>query len=133
MLLLAIATWRGGLPGEDVVVQMVGYSLIAVMFGALIARIVLDDPDHPLPRTFRRPALRFLGRYSYGIYVFQGPVMLFLERNIPFVRGLPTVLGSHVPAGLGVFTLASAGSIAIALVSWRWYESPFLRLKDRFR
>jgi peptidoglycan/LPS O-acetylase OafA/YrhL len=131
-LLLAMAAWRHGLSAEDFVVQTIGYSLIALMFGALMVRVVLGGSDRRLARAFQRPTLRFLGRYSYGIYVFQGPVMLLMEARLPFVRGLPTVMGSHVPVALGVFLLASVGSIAAAVLSWHWYESRFLRLKERF-
>jgi peptidoglycan/LPS O-acetylase OafA/YrhL len=131
MLLLALAIWRGGLSGEDVVVQTVGYSLLALLFGALIASLVTGGPTR-LRQVFELRPLRVLGRYSYGIYIFQGPVMYAFERYVPFARLLPRVFGSQVPAAFLVLGSASAVSIALAMLSWHGYESRILRLKDRF-
>jgi len=131
-LLLALAVWRAGLSAEDVVVQTAGYTLIGLMFGSLIAVLVTGDRSTLLCRSFETPPLRLLGRYSYGIYIFQGPVMFGLERSVPFVRTLPRVFGSQVPAALLVLVSASALSIGLAMLSWHCYETRFLRLKDRF-
>jgi peptidoglycan/LPS O-acetylase OafA/YrhL len=131
-LLLGLAIWRGGLSAEDVVVQTAGYSLLALMFGSLIAVLVTSDQSPRLRRAFELPPLRLLGRYSYGIYIFQGPIMFGLERSVPFVRTLPRVFGSQVPAALLVLISASALSIGLAMLSWHCYETRFLRLKDRF-
>jgi peptidoglycan/LPS O-acetylase OafA/YrhL len=131
-LLLALAVWRGGLSAEDVAVQTAGYTLIGLMFGSLIAVLVTGDRSPRLCRAFEMPPLRLLGRYSYGIYIFQGPVMFGLERSVPFVRTLPRVFGSQVPAALLVLVSASALSIGLAMVSWHCYETRFLRLKHRF-
>ena len=131
-VLTALSYWRSGLSGEDLVVQTVGYSVIALMFGALVGLVVADDREPGLGDLFCHPVLRFLGRYSYGIYVFMGPVMLLLEREVPFVRALPTVSNSHVPAAVLVLVLASSISLALALLSWHGYEQHFLKLKERF-
>ena len=71
-------------------------------------------------KVFRFPLLVYLGKISYGLYVFHLLAIQFSPR-----LALP-----GVPFGRAVS--AFAVTVALAAVSYRWYESPFLRLKDRF-
>jgi peptidoglycan/LPS O-acetylase OafA/YrhL len=63
-------------------------------------------------------ALAYLGRISYGLYVFH-------------VLAIKLVHKFHLPFMLH-FSLSLLACIAIAWASYRWLESPFLRLKARF-
>jgi peptidoglycan/LPS O-acetylase OafA/YrhL len=69
---------------------------VAVIFGTLGARLT---------------AGAYLGRISYGLYVFHAAVIRVVSSPI----------------------LALPLTIAIAALSYRYLESPFLRLKDQFR
>jgi peptidoglycan/LPS O-acetylase OafA/YrhL len=63
----------------------------------------------------------YLGKISYGLYVFH-PVLLMAVRN---------VLGRHCSHdGIGVLALAI--TIVTASLSYRFFETPFLKLKRRF-
>lgn len=62
--------------------------------------------------------LRWLGTISYGIYVYHFPIVIWLMTKIP--RG-PALFAAVLPL-----------TLAVATVSWRWFESPLLRLKERF-
>lgn len=64
-------------------------------------------------------ALVYLGRISYGLYVFH---LMFLEL-VPAVTGLR--LRQATP-------LAFVMTIATASLSYKWLEVPFLKLKKRF-
>jgi peptidoglycan/LPS O-acetylase OafA/YrhL len=64
-----------------------------------------------------------LGTVSYGLYVYHA---LFL--NI-FNRMLPSVHGVFFPVW---WLLSLSCTIITALASYRWLETPFLRLKERF-
>ncbi len=70
-------------------------------------------------------ALAYLGKISYGLYVFHALVIGLVDMWLPR-RSLP----------LGVYPFVIAGelalTIAVAALSYRWLESPFLRLKERF-
>jgi len=68
------------------------------------------------------PPLRFIGRVSFGVYVYHMLVITLLAR----------VLGNTVlPAPL-IIALVCAVTIGVATISYRVLETPFLRLKRRF-
>ncbi len=65
-------------------------------------------------------ALVYLGRISYGLYVFHEPVLAgspLHHWELPWFARLPVAFGL---------------TVAIAALSYRLLEQPFLRLKERF-
>ena len=127
----AILLSRRGLNTEDPVVVTIGFSTLAVLFGALLL-LALGAPEHSLrERLFTHPVLTFFGKYSYGLYVFHHPVALFLGTALG-VAWFPRMLNIQLPQQL-LFTLAATGlSLGLAIPSWHLYESRFLRLKKHF-
>jgi peptidoglycan/LPS O-acetylase OafA/YrhL len=82
-------------------------------------------------RLFESTTLRFLGLYSYGLYMWHPLVGGMLRRaGVSQDRVLPLVHSSAV-AVLVVLAVKIAAAIAVALVSYACVERPFLRLKDR--
>ncbi len=69
--------------------------------------------------------LRYLGKISYGLYVFH---MFALYLVIRLRGDYPHTLGSF----LVYWCFGLALTIAMAALSYRFFESPFLRLKERF-
>lgn len=71
--------------------------------------------------------LVYLGRISYGLYVFHllALVLAMQVLSIPF-------LGIQFNFGMRL-VLAFVLTVSWAAASYRWLELPFLRLKDRFR
>ncbi|HEU5153364.1 MAG TPA: acyltransferase, partial [Gemmatimonadales bacterium] len=70
--------------------------------------------------------LVYLGRISYGVYLIHlfVPDLLYLvttSTNLPYPATAPQA-----------FLVFSAISIALAAISWHWYEGPINRLKRRF-
>ena len=74
-----------------------------------------------LPLILIRPSLIYLGRISYGLYVFQGVALVFGR----------TVLAPHM-RGVEWFALTLLLNLALASLSYEFWEKPFLRLKRRF-
>ncbi len=74
-------------------------------------------------KVLTNPAPKYLGKISYGLYVYH-MVGLLLARH---VFGTNSVMGY-----LGYAMLGLVLTVALASISYRWLESPFLRLKDRF-
>ncbi len=72
-----------------------------------------------------RPTLKatvWMGRRSYGIYVYHWPLVVF-GAWLGSVTAIP-------PAVIGIVLLGLL--LVVSEASFRWFESPFLRLKARF-
>jgi peptidoglycan/LPS O-acetylase OafA/YrhL len=85
----------------------------------LVVACALRPDDQPLGQMLTNPFVKHVGVVSYGIYLIH---MLCIN----LVRAL-----MHTHEGSLLFVLALAVSIAAATVSYRFFESPFLRWKDR--
>jgi len=68
--------------------------------------------------------LRYLGKISYGLYVYHYLCLLVAGKIVAHV--LET--GASVAAAFIAFPL----TVAIAAISYRYLETPFLRMKERF-
>ena len=108
----------------------IGYTLLAAAFAALIGWAMRP---HSLGEAFFSIApLRWFGRYSYGIYVIH-----FIVSNTYTIGYRPRMLIDEqwhskllgVALG-GLPTLAV--TLILAWLSYRFFESPFLRLKKYF-
>ncbi len=67
----------------------------------------------------------FLGRISYGIYVIH-PMIIYML--VKFLRPNSSI---EVLNYIFVFTTVVAGTVFFAYLSYRYFESPFLRLKSQ--
>jgi peptidoglycan/LPS O-acetylase OafA/YrhL len=75
-------------------------------------------------RVFNLRPLRWLGRISYGAYVFHD--ILHLEYR-GFVTNYLVDERGYATAAFALFC-----TLVLAWASFRWYESPFIRLKERW-
>lgn len=130
-IVVGLHLWRHGFDAYDPWVQICGYLPVACLAGGLVFRAV-DAPASRLTRIVAAPWLRWLGRYSYGLYVFHVPLAHLLHRLVPAEGVLPAVAGSMLPARLGVALLAGLASAALALASYHLMEARFLALKRYF-
>jgi peptidoglycan/LPS O-acetylase OafA/YrhL len=72
---------------------------------------------------FRNGALLYLGKISYGLYVLHEFAHFCAIRLVP--ASTPAMVVAQSSVGLAI-------TILLAAASYRWLESPFLRLKERF-
>jgi peptidoglycan/LPS O-acetylase OafA/YrhL len=102
--------------------------LASLAFAALLWAVVAAAPGTFLRRLFGAGALRFLGRYSYGIYLLSWGMVLHLQ--YPLARRL----GQWLPADTALFCAGlavTALSVLAAMLMFHLLEKPLLGLKER--
>ncbi len=109
------------------VLEASSYSLLALGYTGLL---ILSIGRSGWQRAFSSRPMRFLGKYSYGLYVLHLILLAYIEhplhdslRSMNVNKGLAVVI-------VGVICFAS--SIAAAVLSYQLYERHFLRLKRFF-
>jgi peptidoglycan/LPS O-acetylase OafA/YrhL len=127
---LVVAAVSPGPVWSDLPMRTVGASLLAVGYGCLVFRAATSQNGW-MHRFLSNRALRQLGKYSYGMYVLHATPW---EMTAFFVRGLGHgTLPQALILAIKYAYLPGlvAGSFAIAWLSWRFLEHPFLALKSR--
>jgi len=107
-----------------------GYQMVAV--GCLLLLLgFLGMAQTGVPRT-----LVYLGKISYGLYVFHYLCLdLAVRIFAPGVRPGSAIRYGKIEVGLRSLAAISFGllmTVLFAAVSYRFLEKPFLRLKERF-
>ena len=111
-------------PDTDAVLTTIGYTLIDLFSAALILAIL--QPRGLLFHVFTLKWPRRLGQMSYGFYVFHDMLHAVWE-------ALPNHYLRHTRwAGTATTLIALVGTTAVSYLSYRFFETPFLRLKSRF-
>jgi peptidoglycan/LPS O-acetylase OafA/YrhL len=88
-----------------------GFFLAACATAGVLANIVVS-PDSIVPRCLAFSGLRFLGRISYGLYLWHFPLFLWLDHARTGLTGFP------------LFLLRLSCTVAIATVSFYGVEKP---------
>ncbi|MGD8817938.1 MAG: hypothetical protein PVJ51_12205, partial [Acidobacteriota bacterium] len=132
ILLGAIFVRHGRLAYVDAPMRTAGYTIIAAFFGGILALSVVRPLESGWGRLFAHPSLRFMGKYSYGLYVIHHLVVVDLARRGFQTTVFPTLGGSQLPGLIAFSLVAGSISIALALLSWYLWESQFLKLKRYF-
>ncbi|MDZ4794276.1 MAG: acyltransferase [Bacteroidota bacterium] len=107
---------------------LAGYTTFAMMFGLLVNEAVTKETKL-VNLLFNIPVLKFFGKISYGFYIFHWPLYLVLS---PWLNDWISAFASGAVLKITVSLLATAAAIAISWFSYRYYETYFLKLKNRF-
>jgi peptidoglycan/LPS O-acetylase OafA/YrhL len=130
-LLLGALFWKTGLDDENRVVIAVGYPLLAVFFAGLVSAAV----DEKLPAFARGALSRGLfpacGKVSYGMYILHWPLVAILAERLARAEE-PMSLAQSCATALAFMVGGSLVTYAAAWASFRYFESPFLKLKEKF-
>ena len=105
--------------------------LFAVFFAAMILLALTASKEGWWGKLWNSPVLRFFGKYSYGMYVFQNLLIPVVATWLS-VDILQQQLGSQLLAKLAYLALMSALTIAAAVASWHLFEKHVLKLKCWF-
>jgi peptidoglycan/LPS O-acetylase OafA/YrhL len=106
-------------------------TLWAFFFGAMLIVALGVRPQSWAGRALHGRPLRFLGKYSYGLYVFQN-LLIPVVAPVLTLAGAIAAVGSDLGGRLLYLMVMSPAAVAAALLSWHLYEQPFLRLKRFF-
>jgi peptidoglycan/LPS O-acetylase OafA/YrhL len=119
ILLLAWETHDGRLPLPAGLMEVGSVSLFGIG-SALIVFGAWRSEGRWIVAPLALAPVAYLGRISYGLYVFHMPVM-----RGGWVEAIP--YGFLIPRPWG----ALAMTIGLSALSWRYFEGPINRLKDR--
>jgi peptidoglycan/LPS O-acetylase OafA/YrhL len=125
----ALLTWitiamYGGLnsprTAAPVLGTLIGRPLVAVAATTILVSFIgaVDQL-----KALGSPTLTYLGRISYGLYVYHLAGLLIARSLLP---------GEDLGESALHAVIALAITIVVSAISYRWLESPFLRLKERF-
>lgn len=107
---------------------LVGYATFSILFGVLVHTIINNNSKF-LIAVFDISILKFLGRVSYGTYIFHWP--LYLLANPYMVKWFSQNIQSIPPYLISSISLTIL-SFFLGWLSYRYFEMPFLRLKKHF-
>lgn len=98
------------------------------LLAALLLQVVYAAPDSLWSRVFRGGPLVFLGKYSYGLYVYHHFLSYYLSTH-DTIASLANVVGSRLVALMLQATAGMAVSMLVAWLSYEYFEKKFLGLK----
>ncbi|MGH7176152.1 MAG: acyltransferase family protein, partial [Tepidisphaeraceae bacterium] len=133
LVILILAT-RDSLvaPGRDeILMPTIGWSIVGLGFGAMIVLACAEPPTTLAGRALNAAPLRIMGKYSYAMYIFH-PLIMFALAG-PFERHVRNALpGGFAVYGAVFVATGIALTVVAAMISWYFWERPFLSLKRYF-
>jgi peptidoglycan/LPS O-acetylase OafA/YrhL len=108
---------------QDGPASVVTYLAIALASVTLLVAVLRNSADFLLRAPFS--ALVYLGRISYGLYVFHLLALALIPKLLIVNLGIPLNFELRVLLSFGL-------TVLLAAASYRWLEQPFLNLKKRF-
>ncbi len=118
-LLVALFLWIGGvyIPG----INHLNTLRYAVYAGIVIINILMLRNLLSATGSVPFKIVEYLGKMTYGLYVYSGIVITVVT----------TVLKVQKP--IAVFSISFVILVPVAYLSYRFFELPFLKLKERWR
>ena len=99
-----------------------GYSLLNYFFAVTIYAVAREKL---FVRFLDSKPMQYLGKISYGLYVYHFPIIWFVSRIRDF--DIPGPVAKPLTA-----LISFLATLLLASASFHWMEKPILNLKDRF-
>jgi peptidoglycan/LPS O-acetylase OafA/YrhL len=130
--LVAIGYHAGGFRWPGASMRIFGGTAAGVAFSGLVIRAAAVKSGVP-NQLLLNPLLRAYGKYSYSLYVYH-PFFMgqfgILAMKLSARSGKPEW---HLPIAIVCAVASNVVIFAVSHLSYRYLESPILRLKERFR
>jgi peptidoglycan/LPS O-acetylase OafA/YrhL len=124
LLGLGVLTLRGGNFASPLM-KSVGYTWLGLSYFTLLL-FAVTRPGSILSKVLRFRWLGWMGTLAYGIYLIHQPVQ-YLLYGIFLHQGPAITGGASFLVGVAALSL----SLVLAVLSWRYFEQPLIRLGRR--
>jgi peptidoglycan/LPS O-acetylase OafA/YrhL len=126
-LVLCLFLISGSGSHETVLISTLGFTAIAIFCACLVYRA--QQNEGWIAALGNQRWLRFFGRYSYGLYIYHGLLVVFL---FPLVYPVQRLVHSVFWGSIAYLLLSLGLTLGISILSYHFFEAPILRLKKRF-
>jgi peptidoglycan/LPS O-acetylase OafA/YrhL len=107
-----------------------GFTTFAAIFAFAIYEAVMKE-NKLINALFTFSLFRFLGKYSYGFYIFHFPVFLLAKPLTDKISSAFFTTGNN-PFLITSSTLATIAGLLVSIISFHAFEKYFLKLKRHF-
>jgi len=108
----------------------IGYTTLAMLFGILVYEGVAGK-SKIINFIFGNAVMKFFGKISYGLYVYHWPVYILLFSFFTDLLTSKINISTRIAEICSGIIVTVAG-IIISVISYQYFEKPFLKLKNRF-
>jgi peptidoglycan/LPS O-acetylase OafA/YrhL len=127
-LALALLLWRCGFlrnieVRSTLAFSVFGYSLLAIFFASIVA-LSVQWSGLKRTRVLRMKALVYVGSISYMLYLIHIPVYVAVGLALSRIGSIPLPAIVHA-------VVAAGFAVGLAALSWKYFETPILKFKDR--
>jgi peptidoglycan/LPS O-acetylase OafA/YrhL len=107
-----------------------GFTTFAAIFALLVYESIKKE-NKVIHFIFTNPVLQFLGKYSYGFYIFHWPVFLLMKPYTDWLTERWFEAGNLNQLIISA-TLATLAGLSVSVLSYHLFEKHFLMLKKYF-
>lgn len=131
LALCGLYVMANGLNDYDRRIMAIGYVALAMFFASAISMCADAVISERARRFLSWPPLVACGKVSYGMYIFHWVlVILLVPRLVKMQAGMD--VATQMALDTGVIVGGIAVVYVLAEISFRFFETPFLKLKGRF-
>jgi peptidoglycan/LPS O-acetylase OafA/YrhL len=103
------------------------FSALALLCSGIVGSALLANPGTILYKSLTTSWLRYVGKISFGLYLLHVTIFdILTPQRLSF-------LGNGWAGNLAVLLIDFAAALLLATCSWRFFESPILALKYKFK
>lgn len=125
LILLAIVISTGSILMTNKYFLTFGFTIIAIFFSCIILISLSSHQNNIIRKILSMPIFTFLGKYSYGIYIYHEPIYRIFS-EIFFKNQLNP---NNIINKIVVSTIVLAVVIIVSWLSFHCFEVHFLKLK----